>query len=276
MADLTCQICFHHCRLAEGKTGFCRARRNEKGKNVCANYGRLTSMAMDPIEKKPLKRFYPGSWILSVGSYGCSFACPFCQNYSISMENENSAQWTYVSPEELARLARSRRDNLGLAFTYNEPMISWEYIVDCARLIRPDQKVVLVTNGCAEMTVLNQLLPVTDAMNIDYKGPDAFYEELHGSGPAVRACIEACIPRTHVEVTTLIVPGKNDDPVWIEETARWLASLDRETAWHLSRYFPRYHYALPATDPEVIRELGRIARKYLPHVFLGNMPGGDA
>lgn len=269
---IVCDVCFRHCLLKEGQTGFCRARRCEGGKNVCANYGRLTSLSMDPIEKKPLRRFYPGSYILSAGSYGCNLSCPFCQNHSLSMENEHTVYWREYSAKELASLALEEPDNLGLAFTYNEPMISYEYILDCARLIHPEgRKIVLVTNGCVSARVLETLIPEVDAMNIDLKGASSFYRELSGDEDMVRRCIAYCAKRTHVEVTTLIVPTKNDQPSWIRETAAWLSDVDPQITWHLTRYFPRYHYTLPATNPQTVLQLAAIAREYLPHVYTGNL-----
>lgn len=272
MSEIICDVCMHHCHLKEGKTGMCRARRNVNGVNVCDNYGRLTSLAMDPIEKKPLYHFYPGSWILSAGSYGCNLSCPFCQNASISMTDERTAYYREVSPEQLAELVLGQEDNLGIAFTYNEPMISYEYIIDTARLIRPyDKKTVLVTNGCISPRVLEELLEVTDAMNIDLKGDAQFYRELNGDYDTVRRTIEASCKRCHVEVTTLVIPGKNDTDAFIEEEAEWLASLDPDIVLHLSRYFPRYKYRIPATERNEIFRLTELAKKHLKHVYPGNV-----
>lgn len=193
MSEVLCPGCFHHCLIPEGKNGLCRARGTRSGKNVCVNYGRITSLAMDPIEKKPLKHFYPGSWILSAGSYGCNLSCPFCQNSMISMADEFSVSYRAISPEELAEIALREEDNLGIAFTYNEPMISWEYLIDTAALLRPHgKKIVLVTNGCVSDDVLDLLLPYVDAMNIDLKGDAVFYQELGGSDEMVRHTIERC------------------------------------------------------------------------------------
>lgn len=272
MGDLTCQLCFHHCLLKEGQKGFCRARRNEKGKNICANYGKLTSMAMDPIEKKPLKRFYPGSWILTVGSYGCNLACPFCQNSSISMVDENDVNWRYFSAEELCDIALGERGNLGIAFSYNEPLISYEYIRDCAAILkRYDKKIVVVSNGCISLEVLKELMPYVDAMNIDYKGDKEYYRELGGSEEMVRQAIEYVYDQCHLEVTTLLIPGKNDDLSFIEEEAKWLGQLNPDIVLHFSRYFPRYHYSLPPTDIDVMKEAEKTAEKYLKYVYLGNV-----
>ncbi len=271
MSEIVCGICGRHCHLKDGQTGFCRARKNDNGRNVCANYGRITSMAMDPIEKKPLRRFYPGSSILSVGSYGCNFACPFCQNYRISMSDSESVRWVYVSPEDLAARIRSIPANLGIAFTYNEPLISYEYIIDTAKMIRPDYKVVLVSNGGVTAQVLDQVLPYVDAINVDLKGDVNYYRELGGSYDLVKATIAACVPRIHTEVTTLVIPGKNDDPSWVDSESKWLSELSPDTVLHLSRYFPRYHYAIEASPRETILELQKVAQKHLRYVYTGNM-----
>ena len=273
MNEVICEICFRHCHIQEGHTGFCRARKNEGGRNVPDNYGRLTGLALDPIEKKPLARFYPGSWILSCGSYGCNLACPFCQNHEISMADETNAGYRYYSPDQLARLILNTEDNLGIAFTYNEPMICPEYILDVAALIRPHgKKVVLVTNGCVTRKTAELLAPAVDAANIDLKGDRAFYEELSGSYDAARETIAFLQEHCHVEITSLIIPGKNDSEEWVRKESEWIASLDPEIPLHLTRYFPRYRYTIRATDPETILRLVKIAKQSLSHVYAGNMP----
>ena len=150
--EVICRTCMHHCRLKEGQTGRCRARKNIEGKVVCANYGRLTSMALDPIEKKPLKRFHPGSRILSVGSYGCNLSCPFCQNHQISMAGEDEIQTVFLSPRELCEKALETvpLGNIGVAFTYNEPMIGYEYIRDTAVFLKKEHLIVPEENDQEE------------------------------------------------------------------------------------------------------------------------------
>jgi pyruvate formate lyase activating enzyme len=190
----------------------------------------------------------------------------------ISMADEESADYREISPEQLAEIILSERDNLGIAFTYNEPMISWEYIRDTAKLLKgTDKKVVLVTNGCVSKNVLKELMPYTDAMNIDLKGDAAFYHELHGEYQTVKDTIAYCHDQCHVEVTTLIIPGKNDSTAFIEAEAKWLASLDPSIVLHLSRYFPRYQYKIKAADPNTILSLCTAAQKYLMHVYPGNI-----
>ena len=177
-----CEVCFRHCEIKEGKTGFCGARTCRNGVVTAAGYGRISSLALDPIEKKPLRRFHPGSMILSAGSYGCNLRCPFCQNHEISWSEEarRSAKKAEVfTPEELAEIARNGRSrgNIGIAFTYNEPLIGYEFVRDTAKLIKnAGMKTVLVTNGTACLPVLKELAPYVDAMNIDLKGfSDHYY-----------------------------------------------------------------------------------------------------
>ena len=272
---VVCSLCPHHCRLADGETGFCRARANEGGAIRCKNYGRLTSVALDPIEKKPLYHFHPGSFILSVGSFGCNLRCPFCQNYAISMADGQS-ETQDVTPAELAALAHdlSRRPpgNIGVAFTYNEPLLSYEFIMDAAPLLHEAGLfVVLVTNGMIAPAPLEALLPHVDAMNIDLKGwqPD-FYRRLDGDLSTVKHTIARAVKSCHVEVTTLIIPGQNDSAGDMEEESRWLASLSPDLPLHISRYFPRWHENTPATPVETIERLAAIARKHLRFVHKGN------
>ena len=272
---IVCSLCPHHCRLADGETGFCRARMNEGGIIRCKNYGRLTAVALDPIEKKPLYHFHPGSFILSVGSFGCNLRCPFCQNYAISMADGQS-ETQDVTPAELAALAHdlSRRPhgNIGVAFTYNEPLLSYEFIMDAAPLLHEAGLfVVLVTNGMIAPAPLEALLPHVDAMNIDLKGwqPD-FYRRLDGDLSTVKHTIARAVKSCHVEVTTLIIPGQNDSAGDMEEESRWLASLSPDLPLHISRYFPRWHENTPATPVETIERLAAIARKHLRFVHKGN------
>lgn len=270
-----CQVCMHHCNLEPGQIGFCRARKNEEGEIICANYGRITSLALDPIEKKPLRMFYPGKMILSAGSYGCNLRCMFCQNHGISMAGEDRAEFAYLSPADLAdrAVAAKRAGNIGVAFTYNEPLVGWEYIRDTAKLVREaGMKNVLVTNGTSSLEVLDEILPFVDAMNIDLKGfREEYYQELGGSLQAVKEFIVRSSMESHVELTTLIVPGKNDSVADMEDEARWIADLGRQIPLHISRFFPRYQMSdAEATDVRRIYLLAETARKYLDNVFVGN------
>lgn len=268
---LRCQLCPHACLIPAGATGLCRARRNQGGVLLAESYGRISSMALDPIEKKPLLHFYPGSQILSVGSYGCNMCCPFCQNSAIS---QGFPATEAVSPEKLAQIAESCRGNLGVAFTYNEPLVGIEYLLDAAPLIRDaGLKTVLVTGGLIEKAPLLELLPYIDAMNIDVKGfTAAYYRKLGGDLDTVKRSVELCAASCHVEVTTLVVPGENDGGSEMEALSTWLASLSPDIPLHITRFFPRYKM----TDgvPTPLPTLGRLAetaKRRLRYVHIGNV-----
>ncbi|MBP5352425.1 MAG: AmmeMemoRadiSam system radical SAM enzyme [Alphaproteobacteria bacterium] len=271
-----CSICPRRCKLNEGQTGFCKARACVKGAVVPINYGKITSLALDPIEKKPLYHFYPQSKILSVGSFGCNLRCPFCQNYHISMAGINDYEHQDVTPEQLVnlamQLAREPQGNLGVAFTYNEPFISYEFVRDCAKLLHQvGLKTVLVSNGHINPEPLRALLPLIDAMNIDLKGfTPEYYDYVGGDFECVKNTIVASFDKCHVEVTTLVVPTKNDSPDAMEQEASWLASLSPEIPLHISRYFPRYKSDIPATAVETIYRLRDVAQKHLRYVHVGN------
>ena len=275
----TCQVCMHRCALSPGQTGLCGARKNENGKIVCANYGRITSLALDPIEKKPLKHFRPGSLILSVGSYGCNLRCPFCQNHEISMAGEGDVHSPYVPPQRLADLAlewkeRDGAGNIGIAYTYNEPLVGWEYVRDTARLVKENGMAnVLVTNGTAAPELLEELLPLIDAMNIDLKGFRAeYYRKLGGDLDTVKTFIARAVTACHVELTTLIVPGENDSLEEMEAQARWIADLNPEIPLHITRFFPQYHMLdRKSTEIQSLRQLAETAGQYLTNVSLGNV-----
>lgn len=276
MSEAVCPACFRHCRIREGGTGFCRARKNEGGVIVCVNYGKVTSLVLDPIEKKPLARFYPGSRILSVGSFGCNMACPFCQNDAISFADEDTVKWRYLPPEELAAMARQLepRGNIGVAYTYNEPMVGFEYVHDTARLVRDlGMKNVVVTNGAFTEDTLNEVLPYIDAFNIDLKGfTQAWYRELGGDLETVKRFIIRAAQRAHVELTTLIVPGKNDGEDEMRELSRWVASVSRAIPLHITRFFPRRDYADNCpTDTALLRRLAAVAGESLETVVVGNV-----
>lgn len=282
---VTCTTCFRHCTLAEGQTGFCHGKMNRNGQIVCSNYGLVTALALDPIEKKPLARFRPGSRILSVGSFGCNLRCPFCQNDSISCADQNTVHTEYISPEELCRLAvRERaRGNIGAAFTYNEAMIGWEYVRDCAKLIHEAGLVsVLVTNGCVGHDALLKVLPWIDAMNIDLKSisPEVYRDTLGGSLAMTQDFIRMAVRSCHVELTELIVPGMNDSDEEMEELCRWIASLHPGTQdqpdgadlpLHISRFFPRHDWRDREPTPvRTIYHLAAIAGRTLRYVYPGN------
>lgn len=282
-----CSACPRRCRPADGALGFCRARRRVGDAVVPENYGRITSLALDPIEKKPLARFLPGTFVVSVGSYGCNLRCPFCQNAEISQAGEKDVGWREVSPEELVEVSAEarRRDPRvsGIAFTYNEPLVGWEYVRDVARLARERGLAsVLVSNGCADSGVIDELAGLVDAANIDLKGfSQRFYDDCGAPSDAL-SCVRATIerlagePECHLEVTTLVVPGMNDDESEFDAMARWLAGLAggrgrEEIAHHVTRFFPRWHMAdARPTSVRDVRRLAEVSRRYLTHVFVGN------
>jgi pyruvate formate lyase activating enzyme len=272
---VNCELCPKACRIAEGAAGLCGGRRNAGGELFAAGYGKVSSLALDPVEKKPLHRFHPGSMILSIGGFGCNLRCPFCQNSGISLEYGQGLQTAeYLPPEKLAALAAETvpQGNIGVAYTYNEPLINIEYLTDCAALVREaGLKNALVTNGFVNPDPLEQLLPHIDAMNIDLKGfTEGFYRKLGGSLEPVKRTIALAHGRCHVEVTTLIVPGENEAD--IEPIARWLASLSPDIPLHLSRFFPKHKYGdRQATSRESVLGACEIARKHLRHVYAGNM-----
>ena len=282
-----CGVCFRHCEIPEGKRGFCGARICEGGEIRAENYGKITSLALDPIEKKPLSRFHPGSMILSVGSYGCNLRCPFCQNHEISwsaaaMRLRERAE--AVTPEELVRCAiRCKpRGNIGIAFTYNEPLVGWEFVRDTAALAHEEGLVtVLVSNGTAEPAVLEELAPFIDAMNIDLKGfTERYYADvLGGSLGMTKAFIARAAQLCHVELTTLVVPGENDSEDEMRALSAWVAGLTsadgtvigEEIPLHVSRFFPRFRMTdRRATDPALVYRLADVALERLKYVYTGN------
>ena len=277
-----CNVCYRKCEIKEGETGFCCVRTNASGQVVPVNYGRITSIALDPIEKKPLSRFMPGSRILSVGSYGCNLRCPFCQNYEISWSDEAyeyGEAARILMPEDLADLALRYKSegNVGVAFTYNEPLVGYEYVRDTARLVHENGMVnVLVSNGMASLEVLQELVPY-----IDLKGfTDRYYRDvLGGDRKMVMEFISEAVRHCHVELTTLIIPGENDSIEEIKELSKWISeltdidgnSIGQDIPLHISRFFPRFHMTdRAATDVGLVYELADAARQNLKYVYTGN------
>ncbi len=277
--QVLCDVCPKFCKLREGQIGFCRARSNIGGKIVPINYGQATSLALDPIEKKPLMRFCPGTYILSYGSYGCNLRCPYCQNASISMAGPDNCPHRLITPEGLTDLAvdlsKQEPGNIGVAFTYNEPTVCFEFIRDTSKLLHEARlKSVVVTNGGLVRKYADELLPHVDALNIDLKGfSNEFYRYVKGEFDTVKEFIKAAVEhKCHVELTTLVIPTKNDDPEEIGREVEWIASISPEIPLHLSRFFPRYKVDdLPPTPAETIYRLKDIAEKKLKYVYTGNL-----
>jgi len=272
---ITCRTCPHLCSIDEHQVGLCKARSNQEGKIIPINYGVLTSIALDPIEKKPLMRFHPGSKILSVGSFGCNLKCQFCQNHEISMASKEKANARYVPPEDLVMAAVDlvSRNNIGIAYTYNEPLVGYEYVRDCAKLAREKGlKNVVVTNGCFLKEPMNEIMPLIDAFNIDLKGfTNEFYKKIGGDLEIVKNFIALAAESSHVEVTTLIIPDENDSVEEIENLSKFIAGIDVNMPLHISRFFPCYKMQdKNPTEVEKVYKLADIARKNLNYVYEGN------
>ncbi|MBR3220826.1 MAG: AmmeMemoRadiSam system radical SAM enzyme [Kiritimatiellae bacterium] len=282
MSDATeavCGTCPRRCRLANGAFGFCRARRMERGRVVAANYGRISSLALDPIEKKPIAFFRPGSNVLSVGSFGCNLRCPFCQNDGISQHGGDEVPCRTATPADLADLAARLRDeqgNIGLAYTYNEPLVGWEFVRDCALEVRARGMCnVLVSNGCANEEIVAGLAPLVDAANIDLKGPSQeYYDWIGGDFNAVCRTVRTLhAAGCHVEVTTLVVPGRNDTDADMEAIAAFVASVSPDMPLHVTRFFPCWRMAGASPTPvATVWRLADVARRRLRRVLVGNCP----
>jgi len=270
-AALKCSLCPRACCIREGKSGFCRGRVNRGGKLYAESYARVTSVAMDPIEKKPLYHFFPGSRILSIATYGCNLACEFCQNWNISQE---VAPTSLLPPEEAVEAAK-REKSVGIAYTYNEPLVWFEYVRDTSRLAHEaGLKNVLVTNGYINPEPMRELLPLVDAMNVDLKSmDDGFYEKLCSArlDPVLKTC-ELVKDSVLLEVTNLIIPGWNDSQDALARLADWIAShLGQDTPVHLSAYSPRHRLKASPTPPDALLRAHGIFSAALHHVYVGNV-----
>lgn len=276
-----CRICPRRCVIKPGSRGFCRTRENRDGKLFTLIYGELTALAVDPVEKKPLFHFEPGSGTLSISSWGCSFRCPWCQNYHISQAEPGEAPTTDAPPERIVRLAK-RYGCPSISFTYNEPIIWMEYIVDVAEIAKKEGiKTVLVTNGYVSLDVLDEVAHLIDAANVDVKGfNEEFYRkycgaELEGVLQAVEAMHEKGV---HVETTNLIIPGLNDDMEEFREMCRWhVESLGPDVPLHVSRFFPHYKMThIPPTPTKTLADARNIAMEEgIRYVYVGNLPGNE-
>ncbi|MEE0776873.1 MAG: AmmeMemoRadiSam system radical SAM enzyme [Bacillota bacterium] len=271
---IRCELCPHACLIPRGKVGFCLARRNVEGQLIAESYGKVTSIAVDPIQKKPLNRYYPENTILTAASYGCNFKCPFCQNHHISQQE---ADFTFYAPETLRDMALhyTAFDNIGLAFSYNEPTINFEYIRDSYRLVKEaGLKNILVTNGYLSEEPWQELLTLVDAMNIDLKAfSDTFYRgQCKGDLETVKRNILAAVKKCHIELTTLVIPGCNDSIEEITAMAQWIAAIDPEIPYHISRFHPRYEMSdLAPTPVDTLDDAAEAASQYLHYIYLGNL-----
>ncbi len=269
---IRCDLCPHSCLLADGEAGFCRVRRNDGGMMASLVYGRASSVALDPIEKKPLYHWRPGTDILSIGTVGCSMACPFCQNWEIATW-EKGVRLQDLTVSDVLHLAETNNMR-AVAFTYNEPLVWYEFVADCAAVLRKEGiAVVLVSNGMILEKPLLSLLPLLSAANIDVKTFDpATYGNLGGDIDSVKRSVECMYEAgVHVEITTLVVPDISDAPDDFAREVAWIASISPDIPLHLSRYFPRHRWNRPATSETLLDAMAAEARRLLRYVYLGNV-----
>jgi len=265
-----CHLCPHNCVIKDGKRGICRVRINHDGILYTENYGEISSMGVDPIEKKPLYHFHPSQGILSLGTYGCNFKCKFCQNFRISQQQPTT---TYQTPNQIIKQAQER-NIMGIAYTYSEPMVWYEYVYETAvKAHEAGLKNVLVTNGYINQPPLKKLSKYIDAANIDLKSyHNDFYKDIcGGSKEPVLETIKYLYDKVHVEITTLIVTNQNDGLEELEEIFKWIASLSEDIPLHLSRYFPNYEMEEPATPTAKMEAAYDLAKEHLNYVYIGNM-----
>lgn len=269
-----CKLCPHGCVIRDGDMGVCRVRENSGGTLISLNYGKIASFAYDPIEKKPLYHFYPGSKILSIGTYGCNLKCDFCQNWEISQKKSMTME---LEDEDILLMAKSR-GTIGIAYTYNEPSISYEYVLHLCKLVKSrGLKNVLVTNGYINEEPLKELLPYVDAMNIDLKSiEDGFYRRIcKGKLEPVMNTIKMAAKQVHVEITNLIIDGLNSSEDQIDRLAKWISKIDDNIPLHLTKYFPAYRMNLPPTSYDTLMRAKKTAEKHLKYVYVGNVMGID-
>lgn len=279
-----CIICPHQCILQEGQAGVCGVRQNVGGKITNRAHGLISALNFDPIEKKPLYHFYPGFEILSMGSYGCNLKCNFCQNWKITIDvhadNIKQQSGKMYPMDEIVALARSRKNNIGIAFTYNEPIVGFEYVLEvAAKIKKAGLKTVMVSNGYINTEPLEILLGKIDAFNIDIKAfAENFYHEITGGSlePVLKTIKTIHNYKRHLELTYLVIPNKNDTVENFKEMVQWIYhELDENVVLHLSRYFPRYKQTQPTTPEHKLEEFYHIAKEKLKYVYIGNIQGVD-
>ncbi len=270
-----CVLCPHSCLLKKDEVGKCKARKNVDGKLYSLTYSVVSSVALDPIEKKPLYHFYPGSYILSIGSYGCNFKCGFCQNWEISQSSAEENYSEKILPQQLLSISKRYKENIGISYTYNEPLINFEFVLETAELFHSQGlKNVLVTNGFIHKQPLLELLPYIDAANIDLKSfnKDFYKKVCDGNLNFVLQTIEIMVAqKKHIELTTLVIPGYNDSEEEIKQIVDYVAFLSKEIPLHFSRYYPNYKFTAPPTSVEVLIKFYHLAKEKLNYVYLGNV-----
>jgi pyruvate formate lyase activating enzyme len=271
--SVVCELCPHGCRIAQGKSGLCRARRNEGGNLALPYYGLVSSLAVDPIEKKPLHHFMPGSSVFSAGFVGCNMRCPFCQNWQISQELPTELE--ALTPDALVGAAL-RSGSPSIAYTYSEPCIHFEFVLAAMSAARKaGLKNVLVTNGCLNPEPARELLELTDAVNVDLKtwSTESYAKTLGGDRDTVLEFIRIASSLSSLEVTTLVVPSISDSREGIAAISEFLASLSIDLPLHLSAYHPAWRHAVPPVPPELVSELRDVARARLRFAYIGNLAG---
>ncbi len=281
-----CRLCPHNCLIYPGRVGICFVRQNIAGKLYALSYGRISAQHLDPIEKKPLFEFYPGSQIFSVSSIGCSLACPYCQNWELAHpksrffkedpETVIEKTTSKLSPRQAVDTALNykKMNNIGIAYTFNEPLIWYEYLSDTAKIATENGlKNVVVTNGYLNPKPLMEILPFIDAVNIDIKGfNDNVYKRLGGKLKPVLESAALLKTSCHVEVTNLLVPKMNTDEEEIRSLVNWIAdNLGSDTPLHFSRYFPSHKMNVPPTPISVLEKARQLGEERLKHVYLGNV-----
>lgn len=272
-----CTLCPHDCVLKEGKIGICKVRANDKGKLITENYGKVSGYHFDPIEKKPLYHFYPGKDILSIGSVGCNLHCRFCQNHEIAQTGVHNYPYIKaLSPGAIVNVALRKENNLGIAYTYNEPLVFYEFMKDTALNAKQNGlKNVMVTNGFINPEPLKNLVKFIDAFSVDLKAfTDDFYKKITSSklNPVLESLKSIRKSGKFLEITNLVIPTLNDDKKKFEELVLWIKNeLGKDTVMHISRYHPMYKMNIESTAPETLLSLFEIANKYLDFVYLGNL-----
>lgn len=277
-----CILCPRNCVIKPGHRGFCGVRKNEEGKLYSLIWSKVTALALDPVEKKPLYHFYPGESVLSLGTWGCNLRCLHCQNWQISHHNPTlDDEERILLPEDVAALLKKYKCSL-LAWTYNEPAVWFEYIKDTALVCREQGvKTILVTSGMISPDPLKELLPLTDAFRVDIKGfSEEFYKKLTGF-PALKYVLENTLTAyragLHVEVITNVIPHWNDSEEHLRGIASWIRdNLDSEVPWHVTAYHPAFQLSEPATPPATLQKAWETGHKAgLKHIYIGNVPGNE-
>lgn len=280
---LKCILCPHECIIAENCHGVCRARKNFGGKLYSLVYGNPVAIHVDPIEKKPLYHFYPGMNILSFGTMGCNMQCFYCQNCEISQGTPSDSWSIRLKPEDIVKQALTVSNNIGVAYTYNEPVVFYEYMLDTAKLAKDAElKNVMVSNGYINQEPLKEIISCIDAFNIDLKAYNPVFYRKHVQAkllPVLDTIKTISYSGRHLEITYLVIPGLNDNLLEFNEMLKWIHhETGEKTVLHLSRYFPRFKSSIPPTPVETILEMYHIAREKLKYTYIGNMeniPGNN-